>query len=116
MKPFNLEEALAGAKVITGCGEPATDIAYFPSENSVYKVGAVINGGVRFFTVDGHFRDKKHDFICDLFMAPVKSEGWINIYKSRKLGYCVHKTEEEAQASSSGRIACVRIEWEECEE
>jgi hypothetical protein len=36
MKPFVLEEALAGAKVINGCGEPATDIAYFPSENSVY--------------------------------------------------------------------------------
>jgi hypothetical protein len=113
MKPFNLEEALAGAKVITGGEKLVTDIVYLPSATGVYKVCAVIDGDILYFTVDGHFRDKAHDFIRDLFMATVKSEGWINIYKRRKLGYRVHKTEEEAQASSSGRIACVRIEWEE---
>jgi hypothetical protein len=114
MKPFNLEEALAGAKVITGGEKLVTDIAYLPSATDVYKVCAVIDGDILYFTADGHFRDKAHYFIRDLFMAPVKSEGWINIYKGGyKNGY-IYKTEEEARASAgSGPISCVRIEWEE---
>jgi hypothetical protein len=114
MKPFVLEEALAGAKVINGQGNPATDIAYFPSVSSPNKVGTVINGEIRFFTETGNFHDKEPDVIRDLFMAPVMREGWINIYKGGMIGRCLHKTKQEALAfSSSSRTTCIRIEWEE---
>jgi hypothetical protein len=118
MKPFVLEEALAGAKVITGSEKLVTDIAYFPSSSSVYKVCAVIDGDILYFTVDGHFRNKKHYVTRDLFMAPDISEGWINIYKGGRTGKFIHKTEKEARdnpsalSSSSDLIACIRIEWE----
>jgi hypothetical protein len=114
MKPFDLKAALAGAKVINGQGKPATDIAYFPSVISHYKVYAVIDEGVLAFTETGYFCENRHlGTRADLFMAPVTNEGWINIYKGRKLGKFVHKTEEEARAIADlGLIDCVRIEWE----
>jgi hypothetical protein len=114
MKPFNLEAALAGAKVMNGKKEPVTDIAYFPSVNSPYKVCALLNGGISCFTETGCASKKCTNSLLDLFMAPDISEGWINIYKGRRIGHYLYKTEVEARAlSSSGLITCVRIEWEE---
>jgi hypothetical protein len=114
MKPFNLEAALACAKVMTGEKKPVTDIAYLPSVNSPYKVYAIINGETSYFTVAGCLSKECPNAFLDLFMAPVKSEGWINIYKGGKSMGNIYKTEKEAQASAgSNIIACVRIEWEE---
>jgi hypothetical protein len=114
MKPFNLEAALAGAKVMTGDKKPVTDIAYFPSISGVYKVGVVIDGGVLFFTETGHISNKSPDPLMDLFMAPVMKEGWISVYKGGRPGIFIYKTKEDALASGwAGPIACVRIEWEE---
>ena len=114
MKPFNLEAALAGAKVRTGLGKPATDIAYLPSVDSPYKVVVVIDGGIRYFAETGRISKYSISPFLDLFMAPDISEGWINIYKGMKIGYCLNKTEEEARATAApDLIACVRIEWEE---
>jgi hypothetical protein len=115
MKPFNLEAALAGAKVMNGLGKPVTDIAYLPSSNCRYRVYAVIDMEVSQYTEAGYlFHSGNNDFTRDLFMAPVMSEGWINIYKGGRIGHCLYKTEEEARASSSSNlIACVHIEWEE---
>jgi hypothetical protein len=113
MRPFDLAEALAGAKVMTSDKKPVTDIAYFPSISSVYKVCAVICGDVCYFAVDGHYSNKEHD-TRDLFMETVMKEGWINIYKGGKSKGNIYKTKEEAQAASApDMIACIRIEWEE---
>ena len=63
---------------------------------------------------------------CDLFFAPEKHEGWVNIYKAgvprntlgcmvtRYVGSCIWPTEEEAKtAADAGPIATIKIEWEE---
>jgi hypothetical protein len=114
MKPFDLEAALAGAKVMNGRQEPVTDIAYFPSRSSMYKVCAVINGEIKWFTAAGCLFKTSTNAFLDLFMAPVKREGWINIYKSGYTNGHIYKTEEDARAlASPGPIAYVRIEWEE---
>jgi hypothetical protein len=114
MKPFVLEEALAGARVMNGKQEPVTDIAYFPSIRDVYKVGAAINENVQYFTVAGWLFKGCPNPLMDLFMAPVMKEGWINIYKDEKPGECIYKTEAEARAKAwPGPIDCIRIEWEE---
>ena len=54
----------------------------------------------------------------DLFFAPEKHEGWVNIYKNLTTSlsfYCdyVFDSEEEAKMKSGGAIATVKIEWEE---
>jgi hypothetical protein len=114
MKPFDLEAALAGAKVKTGLGKPATDIAYLPSVDSPYKVVAVVDGGIRYFAENGRISKYNTNHFLDLFMAPDISEGWLNIYKERKIGYCLNNTEEEARASAApDLITCIHIEWEE---
>lgn len=39
----------------------------------------------------------------------VKREGWVNVYPRN-----VHETKDQADASCApGRLACIRIEWEE---
>jgi N-acetylneuraminic acid mutarotase len=116
MKPFVLEEALAGAKVMTGDKKLVTDIAYFPSVDGSHKVCAVILGQIITFTVTGRISNESPHPLMDLFMAPVKKEGWINIYKDEVAGRSIYKTEEEARASCNrwpGLIACISIEWEE---
>lgn len=55
----------------------------------------------------------------DLFFAPEKKEGWINLYKSGNNFFAcdvrVYNTKEEAKNCPHGSdyIATVKIEWEE---
>ena len=48
----------------------------------------------------------------------VKKEGWVNVYGDGILGWRAYPTEKEADANTEvlGRIACIRIEWEEKDE
>jgi len=72
MKPFNLEKALAGEKVVTGAGKEVTELTYFKTINGKYKVRAVIGGELDSFTEEGwHDYSHKNDKM-DLFMAPVQ--------------------------------------------
>ena len=57
----------------------------------------------------------------DLFFAPVKKEGWINLFKDKEINYpyipgIIHDSEEEAKEAIKGDpdfIATIKIEWEE---
>ena len=52
----------------------------------------------------------------DLFFAPEKQEGWINIYRGPITGVQVYKSEEDAKHCANANaevIATVKIEWEE---
>ena len=68
------------------------------------------------YTKDGEYRigDKSDG---DLFFAPEKHEGWVNIYKegtNRYLEGCICVTKEEAKRIRGyGYITTIKIEWEE---
>lgn len=52
----------------------------------------------------------------DLFFAPCKHEGWVNVYPGPTTGVPVYKTEEDAKHCANADvkvIATVKIEWEE---
>ena len=53
----------------------------------------------------------------DLFFAPEKHEGWINVYKAGNTPHsdtCIWPTEEEAKKwTNDDYVATVKIEWEE---
>ena len=52
----------------------------------------------------------------DLFFAPEKHEGWVNIYPGPITGVIVYKSEEDAKHGANADakiIATVKIEWEE---
>ena len=122
MKQFNLKEYLKNPsrKVITRGGYPATIVSTtFHQEN--YPVVAEVcfssydKKQSYSFTANGLFLDSSEDS-RDLFFAPEKHEGWVNIYPGPITGVVVYKTEEDAKHCANANakvIATVKIEWEE---
>ena len=125
MKEFNLEEYLKNPsqKVVTRDGrdvriictdakgdEPIIALVYnkIREEENVYT-----------YNREGIFY-KDNDSCLDLFFAPIKREGWINVYKfeddKRTIG-CLFESEEEANLHKYDRaseyIKTIKIEWEE---
>lgn len=75
-----------------------------------------------------HSCNPKNDNVFDLFFAPIKCEGWVNVYKStnsvvnKRTGYVIFETKEEAlevvkskaQAMYQDQyLDTIHIEWEE---
>ena len=122
MKQFNLKEYLKNPsrKVITRGGYPATIVSTtFHQEN--YPVVAEVcfssydKKQSYSFTANGLFLDSSEDS-RDLFFAPEKHEGWVNIYPGPFTGVQVYKSEEDAKHCANADaelIATVKIEWEE---
>lgn len=116
MKPFDLEAALAGAPVVTRHGDNVTQLVKFDAIRSTFILVGVVDGVIFMWDEEGRYgpNDNSH---FDLFMAPVKREGWINLYNrgaSYLPPYYVYQTKQEADDGAVvDRIACVRVEWEE---
>lgn len=117
MKQFNIDEYLKNPskKVVTRDGRSvkihcANYLGNHPViaqvENSLYSTSYNAEG--RYVDIDESPRD--------LFFAPEKHEGWVNVYRTQgKLG-CVFIYDSEKEARRNGgetAIATVKIEWEE---
>ena len=124
MKQFNLEEYLKNPskKVVTRDGrnvrisctdrkseeQPIVALVSSLTEDSEY-VGTYRKDGI--WSTSGCASE------LDLFFAPEKHEGWVNLYKDNDNVYAsmdIFKTKEKAEAlSCSSCIATVKVEWEE---
>lgn len=116
MKQFNLEEYLKNPsrKVVTRDGRSvkihcANYLGNHPViaqvEDSLYSSS---------FNEEGRYVDEGESS-RDLFFAPEKHEGWVNVCKSQmyRCGL-IHNSEEEARRyRGCDAIATVKIEWEE---
>ena len=123
MKPFNLEAAKAGAPVVTRDGRPAR-IVCFDRKGTDWPIIALTDNGdneaLHGYTLDGnlYFVGPCHG---DLLMAPVKKDGWVNLYRSKDGGVYsgrgVFSSETDAKDAASvcstPVLATVRVEWEE---
>lgn len=123
MKPFNLEEYLANPskKVVTREGKPVriicTDV-----KGASYSVLALVDKGdyeaPTLYTKKGEY-NLGTECSYDLFFAPEKKEGWINLYKMNSIispGPRVYDTKEEAESAAGDKsyyISTIKIEWEE---
>ena len=64
-------------------------------------------------------KNGKIDGVLDLFFAPEKHEGWINLYRGAidvTYAGCVYTSEKEAKEridNTQRYVATVKIEWEE---
>lgn len=65
MKPFNLEEALNGAKVVTRDGREVTQLIKFNADENETIFG-VVNKEIASWMNDGRFAENNH--ILDLFI------------------------------------------------
>ena len=123
MKQFNLDEYLKNPtrKVVTRDGRKVTRFLCTDVKGD-YPIVALVenfsgNETPISYTKDGKYRigDKSGG---DLFFAPEKHEGWINIYRDTILSGAYYKyiypSEEDAKENAcSGAIATIKIEWEE---
>jgi hypothetical protein len=126
MKPFNLQEALAGKSVITRDGKAIKQVAFFPDAESypvlAYSEGKEVDtytaAGRRFFGTSPLSSGK------DLFMGAPKVTKWVNLYRKSKylqtsnadvaVGISTFDTEEEARRSGGeNRVGTLQVEWEE---
>ena len=127
MKQFNLAEYLKNPerKIVTRGGYPATIVSTtFHQEN--YPVVAEVcfssydKKQSYSFTANGLFLDSSEDS-RDLFFAPEKHEGWMNVYRNKETGIMsfgavLHTSREEAEElakPSDYYVATAKIEWEE---
>jgi hypothetical protein len=80
MKPFDLEAAKRGEKLVTRDGREVTEFHHFGTvRNTAYSCCAVIDGKREIFAVDGmNFVDRLND--NDLFMAPKTRTVFVNVY------------------------------------
>lgn len=123
MKQFNLEEYLKNPtkKVITRNGRSARIICTDAKGNfPIIALVETYNGAETVIRLNenGHFYNDTEDY-HDLFFAPVKKSGWINLYKMNSIispGPRVYDTKEEAESAAGDKsyyISTIKIEWEE---
>ena len=120
MKPFNLKEYLKNPerKMVTRDGRKVKRILCVDAKGD-YPIVALIKSKdekeeypIR-YTVNGLY-SLDYEKSVDLFFAPEKHEGWINLFKdsdSKYVGYKIFESKEEAEEVRS--TATIKIEWEE---
>ena len=127
MKQFSLEEYLKNPekKVVTRDGRSVRIHCtnYIGAQHIIAQVEG--NDYSSAFSNDGRFIVGEES-PRDLFFAPEKHEGWVNIYKAgvqketlgcmvnRYVGSCIWPTAEAAKtAADPDPVATIKIEWEE---
>ena len=125
MKQFNLEEYLKNPsrKVVTKDGRKVTRFLCTDARGQ-YPIVALIETfdgdkeSAFSYTKDGYFYPgEEHDY--NLFFAPEKHEGWVNLYKNLG-GFIVpsriYQTKEDAEKRGNAHdcyVVTAKIEWEE---
>ena len=136
MKEFDYEKAKAGAPVCTREGRPARIICWDYKEygrleaDEKFPIMALVkfDKGERpyLYRENGTTADNRRD----LMMAPVKHEGWVNIYRTGDASVTPHvygpvwpdeaSAKENAKESTTfidthiaNHVTTVKIEWEE---
>ena len=126
MEKFNLEKYLANPsrKVVTRDGRNARIICTDRRDLNFPIIALIENisgGGEKAcsYTKDGrHYTDCPDIF--DLFFAPEKHEGWINVYRNSDSGHvytgAAYDSKEDAEKrkeSGENYVTTIKIEWEE---
>ena len=119
MKQFSLEEYLKNPsrKVVTRDGRNVTiHCTNFDGFSPVIAQTEGFCVSLAFHKDGKYFTIKDSDF--DLFFAPEKHEGWVNIYQDSIInGPCykyIYPSEEEAKRNAGpGAVTTTKIEWEE---
>lgn len=124
LKPFDLEKAKQGAKVVTRNGRDVRIICWDKMDNSypMYPIVALVKDEYRTeedietYTLDGVcVEGQKYD--TDLFMSPTVVERWVNVHKAGD-GYAYYHYNSKQEALKhkddySEYVTTKKISWEE---
>lgn len=102
MKPFDLQKALSGAKLVTRDGREVTEFIHDPCPNgSAYNYLAYIGNTTYGYSENGKFYvDGSYDHELDLFLAepsaplPPARTMWVNVYRL-EVGRPFHTIDED---------------------
>lgn len=83
-KPFDLEKAEQGEKVVTRDGRAVKFIAHVPEAGATYRVVALIDGTINGFYESGYYVDGAAHF-NDLFMDSETHVGYVNVFVNASL-------------------------------
>ena len=123
MKQFNLEEYLANPskKVVTRDGRSVKIHCtnYIGAQHIIAQVEGTDYSSS--FYGDGKYTRDRDDSHLDLFFAPEKHEGWLNVYRhtdtrAESFGAILYTSREEAEDVGKTDVyyaATAKIEWEE---
>ena len=125
MKQFDLKEYLANPsrKVVTRDGRKVRIICT-DMKSTTYPVVALIENGSDYeqlttFSKNGEYAVNESSR-SDLFFAPEKREGWINVYRYSDGGHAyagaVYDSKEDAEKRKiidENYVTTIKIEWEE---
>lgn len=125
MKQFNLEEYLKdpNKKVVTRNGRNVRIICT-DRKGTEYSVVALctisnVSEDCYFYLPNGRMY-LSADSCLDLFFAPEKHEGWVNLYKDNAYYYLVssivYQSESEAKkciVKNLNYVGTIKVEWEE---
>ena len=124
MKRFSLDEYLKNPsrKMVTRCGY-SVRILCTDKKASLPIVALITDkNGEEFvgnYNSFGKYNDSNYACSFDLFFAPEKHEGWLNLYRSAlDVTYegCVYTSEKEAKEhidDTQRYVTTLKIEWEE---
>ena len=119
MKQFNLMEYLANTsrKIVTRDGRNVRIICT-DKKGTDFPIVALVEceSGEEtcYYAPNGCWSLYEEESDIDLFFAPKKTEGWINIYSGSSTGGNIYDSKEEARKMADlGCIATIKIEWEE---
>ena len=126
MKAFSLEEYLKNPskKLVTKEGKTVKRILCTDARGK-YPIVALIEEGcydnALSYTKDGKLYAGESN-VYDLFFAPEKHEGWLNIYRSVECGFYMRgnspyqskeESDEVAKANPKTFFTTIKVEWEE---
>ena len=120
MKPFDLDKALAGSRVVTKEGKEVKNIALLKDlTEDEFRVVGVVAGEMYRWTEDGV--SVYEDDAYDLYLATEKCEGWVNVYREQtgqiEFGSKIYKNVTDAENSGKCNVntyVCTTIiTWEE---
>lgn len=99
MKPFNLEEAMAGKPVQTRDGREVSQLKFFEDVNLNFIVG-VVSKNIWTWNMKGQCDALRGESDKDLFMATGKKSIWVNVYQDSNGKMWVgnyHNSKKEAE-------------------
>ena len=123
MKEFNLDEFKKNLsqKVVTRDGR-LVRIVCIDAKNEFTIIALITNNDKEVlmdYNNNGKVSSSDEITDLDLFFAPTKREGWVNIFKDEELPFIngdIYKSEKEAKEKAeekSDYITSIKIEWEE---
>lgn len=125
MEQFSLEKYLANPsrKVVTRDGRKVTRILCTDARGKYPIVALIEIAGeerVYSFIKNGCWDTNGGESVNDLFFAPEKREGWINVYRNSDGGHtyagAVYDSQEDAEKHKvidENCVTTIKIEWEE---